>query len=106
VAWRRRARRGGATRPVVEVDPAHELRCRVQAAGVTSIDSCTILGTPGNDVLAGTDGNDVICGLGGDDRLDGKGCSSTTTSSTADLIVGCEFSMPSEGATLRPSSRR
>jgi hypothetical protein len=35
--------------------------------------SCTISGTPGNDVLVGTPRSDVICGLGGDDRLMGRG---------------------------------
>ncbi len=34
---------------------------------------CTIIGTPGNDVLVGTSGADVICGLGGDDELIGNG---------------------------------
>ncbi|HWK27649.1 MAG TPA: hypothetical protein VNS09_13860 [Solirubrobacter sp.] len=35
--------------------------------------ACTIVGTPGNDVLLGTPGSDVICGLGGDDVLYGGG---------------------------------
>ncbi|MBV8929279.1 MAG: hypothetical protein JO152_09165 [Mycobacteriaceae bacterium] len=30
---------------------------------------CTIVGTPGNDVIHGTRWNDVICGLGGDDVI-------------------------------------
>jgi hypothetical protein len=30
---------------------------------------CTIIGTPGDDVLEGTPKADVICGLGGDDRI-------------------------------------
>ena len=34
---------------------------------------CTLVGTPGPDVLRGTDGPDRICGLGGDDRIDGRG---------------------------------
>ena len=34
---------------------------------------CTVIGTPGNDVLTGTAGDDVICGLGGNDVLDGRG---------------------------------
>jgi Ca2+-binding RTX toxin-like protein len=34
---------------------------------------CTIVGTPGNDVLSGTARRDVICGLGGNDRLNGRG---------------------------------
>jgi len=33
--------------------------------------SCTLLGTPRNDLLKGTRGKDVICGRGGDDRIDG-----------------------------------
>ncbi|MCR1782297.1 tandem-95 repeat protein [Nocardioides carbamazepini] len=33
--------------------------------------ACTIVGTPGPDVLTGTPGRDVICGRGGDDRIDG-----------------------------------
>src|SRR5205085_10007015 len=34
-------------------------------------DDCTIVGTPGNDVIYGTSGNDVICGLGGVDIIKG-----------------------------------
>jgi len=34
---------------------------------------CTIVGTPGPDVLVGGPGADVICGRGGDDRLVGGG---------------------------------
>ena len=34
--------------------------------------TCTIVGTPGDDVLVGTPGDDVICGLGGDDVLLGE----------------------------------
>ncbi len=34
---------------------------------------CTILGTPGNDVLRGTPRRDVICGLAGNDRISGRG---------------------------------
>ncbi len=33
---------------------------------------CTIVGTPGNDILRGNSGPDVICGLGGDDVLIGS----------------------------------
>ena len=33
--------------------------------------TCTIVGTPGRDVLIGTPANDVVCGLGGNDLLDG-----------------------------------
>jgi acid phosphatase type 7 len=32
---------------------------------------CTIVGTPGDDVLEGTPQRDVVCGLGGDDRIFG-----------------------------------
>jgi hypothetical protein len=38
-----------------------------QAAG-----ACTIVGTPGPDLLFGTPKRDVICGLGGADVLDGN----------------------------------
>jgi Ca2+-binding RTX toxin-like protein len=34
---------------------------------------CTIVGTPGDDVLVGTSGADHICGLGGNDKIYGKG---------------------------------
>jgi Ca2+-binding RTX toxin-like protein len=34
--------------------------------------ACTIVGTPGPDLLFGTPGHDVICGLGGNDVLDGN----------------------------------
>jgi len=34
---------------------------------------CTILGTPGPDVLRGTEGDDYICGLAGDDTIKGLG---------------------------------
>lgn len=37
-----------------------------------AIDTCTIIGTEGDDILEGTTGNDVICGMGGDDHIDGK----------------------------------
>jgi hypothetical protein len=32
--------------------------------------ACTVIGTPGDDVLTGTLGDDVICGLEGNDRID------------------------------------
>jgi Ca2+-binding RTX toxin-like protein len=35
--------------------------------------ACTIVGTPGDDVLVGTRRGDVICGGGGDDELVGRG---------------------------------
>jgi len=44
-----------------------------RGAHATPMRACTILGTPGNDVLIGTQHNDVICGLGGNDRIDGQG---------------------------------
>ena len=42
-------------------------------APVVGAPGCTIVGTPGDDVLEGTPGDDVICGRGGDDRLVGRG---------------------------------
>ena len=44
-----------------------------EAATSTSRPHCTIVGTPGDDVLRGTRHRDVICGRGGDDRLLGRG---------------------------------
>lgn len=43
------------------------------ATASASVDTaaCTIIGTPGRDVLRGTDGDDVMCGLGGNDRMFG-----------------------------------
>lgn len=35
--------------------------------------TCTRVGTPGDDVLSGTSSRDVICGLGGDDVIRGGG---------------------------------
>lgn len=35
--------------------------------------SCTVVGTPGNDLLRGTEGDDVICGRGGADKIIGLG---------------------------------
>ncbi len=50
---------------------------------------CTIVGTPGNDVLTGTSGSDVICGLGGDDSITGLGGSDRLLGgSGADLLAG------------------
>ena len=49
----------------------------VASAGVAPVvvgaPGCTIVGTPGSDILEGTPGEDVICGRGGDDRLVGRG---------------------------------
>lgn len=36
-------------------------------------DRCTIVGTPGNDILRGTAGRDVLCGTGGNDIINGLG---------------------------------
>jgi Ca2+-binding RTX toxin-like protein len=33
---------------------------------------CSLVGTPGDDVLVGTSGDDYICGLGGNDKIYGK----------------------------------
>lgn len=35
--------------------------------------ACTIIGSPGPDIIRGTAGNDVICGRGGNDRIQGGG---------------------------------
>jgi hypothetical protein len=41
------------------------------APAVAEAESCTIVGTAGDDVLLGTSGDDVICGLGGEDKIVG-----------------------------------
>ena len=51
--------------------------------------SCTIVGTPGPDVLIGTRKRDIICGLGGDDRIVGRGGSDTLVGGSGrDFIIG------------------
>jgi Ca2+-binding RTX toxin-like protein len=51
--------------------------------------NCTIVGTPGNDVLRGTPGADVICGLGGDDIiLGGQGDDTLRGGPGNDILVG------------------
>jgi VCBS repeat-containing protein len=52
---------------VLPLTPAHADREK----GPSS--SCTIVGTPGPDVLRGTKHDDFICGLGGDDKILGRG---------------------------------
>ncbi|MBA2692155.1 MAG: hypothetical protein H0U65_06640 [Rubrobacter sp.] len=39
----------------------------------TNPNACTIVGTPGNDILRGTPGRDVICGGAGNDIIKGMG---------------------------------
>ena len=48
-------------------------RVRAATHRMQTLPACTIVGTPGNDLLFGTNGRDVICGLGGNDVLDGNG---------------------------------
>jgi acid phosphatase type 7 len=52
---------------------AQPARPQVDEGGGLRKVTCTIVGTPGDDVLKGTPGNDVICGLGGNDRIFGNG---------------------------------
>ena len=40
---------------------------------IVNDDTCTIVGTNGNNTLNGTAGNDVICGLSGNDVINGRG---------------------------------
>ena len=52
-------------------------------------DDCTIVGTPGPDVLVGGAGADVICGRGGADRLVGRGGADVLLGGTGDdVLVG------------------
>ena len=51
--------------------------------------ACTIVGTPGPDVLRGTRRDDVICGLGGDDKIFGRGGDDVLKGGGGDdLLVG------------------
>ena len=50
---------------------------------------CTIVGTPGDDVLVGTSGADHICGLGGNDKIYGKAGNDTLDGGTGkDKLFG------------------
>ncbi len=51
-----------------EVEPPQVVVAKGQPAA-----SCTIVGTPADDVIAGTPDADVICGLAGNDRISGGG---------------------------------
>jgi Ca2+-binding RTX toxin-like protein len=55
--------------PPISRAPRAELP-KVRAYGQPAA-TCTIIGTPGDDVLAGTPHADVICGLDGNDRISG-----------------------------------
>lgn len=63
---------------------------------------CTIVGTPGPDVLRGTAADDVICGLRGDDRVFGLGGRDTLFGGPGrDLLLGGEGSDTLRGGTGR-----
>jgi lysophospholipase L1-like esterase len=63
--------------------------CAEQYVDVSIDPSCTITGTPGNDVLLGTPGPDVICGLDGDDTISGgEGNDIVLAASGDDVIYG------------------
>src|SRR5206468_700160 len=49
---------------------------------------CTIVGTPGADVLNGTDAADVICGLRGDDLIRGMGGDDLIFADAGDDFIG------------------
>jgi hypothetical protein len=49
---------------------------------------CTVIGTPGDDVISGTGGDDVICGLGGDDELLGLGGSDVIYAGSGNDYLG------------------
>ncbi|MFC4071563.1 calcium-binding protein [Actinoplanes subglobosus] len=69
----RSPRSGTATAAVVFVVLAATPAQAAPAPAPVAADgkTCTIVGTPGDDVLVGTPGPDVICGLGGNDRIRG-----------------------------------
>ncbi len=59
---------------VASADGSHAARLTGLARVMSSTGRrCTVIGTPGADVLHGTPRDDVICGLGGNDLLDGRG---------------------------------
>jgi len=73
---------GDETVAVQLSNPVDSLIGTGTATGTIVDDDCTILGTPGNDVIDGTAGDDVICGLDGvdiikgldgNDQIDGNG---------------------------------
>jgi hypothetical protein len=64
----RRARQRPGPTPVVPKEAQGS-----QSTGVAGARDCTIIGTPGPDVLRGTRRRDVICGLGGRDVIAGRG---------------------------------
>jgi uncharacterized repeat protein (TIGR01451 family) len=64
----------GADAVASETDPAAANNHATVSVAVTpDANGCTIVGTPGRDVLMGTPGRDVICGLGGNDTIYGRG---------------------------------
>jgi hypothetical protein len=48
---------------------------------------CTIVGTPGNDLLRGTGHRDVICGLGGNDHIVGRGGNDVLAGGAGDDVI-------------------
>ncbi|MGH3428331.1 MAG: hypothetical protein ACRDQZ_12320 [Mycobacteriales bacterium] len=52
-----------ATTPDIDPDPTNDM------ARFTTNSRCSIVGTPGNDVLVGTSDTDSLCGEGGNDTL-------------------------------------
>jgi Ca2+-binding RTX toxin-like protein len=60
---------GGLTRLL----PIYSATSTYCGSAATTEPACTIVGTPGRDVLVGTAGRDVICGRGGDDVILGRG---------------------------------
>lgn len=59
---------GGGTGGGGSAPPATPAPAPVRFFAFTG-DECTIVGTPGDDILIGTPGDDVICGLGGNDTI-------------------------------------
>lgn len=67
---------------------------------------CTIVGTPGPDVLTGTAGRDVICGLGGNDRINGRGGNDVIDGGTGnDVIQGGTGNDTIDGGTGNDTMR-
>jgi YVTN family beta-propeller protein len=67
-------------------------------ADITNADGCTLIGTPGADILTVTADNTVVCDLSGNDTINGAGYSGTTVylgSGTDTVTVG-----PGENETV------
>jgi Ca2+-binding RTX toxin-like protein len=67
--------RAGFIANTAQLTSANDTNATNNASSATALvngQTCTIVGTFGDDRLLGTNGNDVICGLAGNDRINAK----------------------------------